>query len=86
MYNARPFAWDGQNIEYVFAMTEPKSKQIIPNMSWMSGSGMTKANVPQTSLAVDSGAIIHFFSNQDLLQLIKVTKSIRIHCGRTIFD
>ena len=55
-------------------------------MSWICGSGLTRANVPQTSLAIDSGATIHFFSNQDLLQSIKATKLIRIHCGGTIFD
>ena len=67
MYDAGPFAWVGQNIENVFVMIESRSKQIIPNMSWMGGSGMTRANVLQTSLVIDSGTIIHFFSNQELL-------------------
>ena len=55
-------------------------------MSWIDGSGMTRANVPQTSFAIDSGATIHFFSNQDLLQSVKAIKSMRIHCGGTTFD
>ena len=48
---------------------------------------MTRANGPQTSLALDSGATIYFFSNQDLLQSIKESdKAMKIHCGRTTFD
>ena len=56
------------------------------NMSWMCGSGLTRANAPQTSLAIDSGAAIHFFSNKDILQLVKATKAVNIHCGRLTFD
>ena len=52
----------------------------------MCGTGLTRANIPQTSLAINSGATIHFFCNQDLLQSIKATKSIGIHCGGTTFD
>ena len=85
-YNAGPFPSVGQNIEYVFAMIESKSKQIIPNMSWMCGSGLTRANVPQTSLAIDSGATIHIFSKKDLLQSVKATKAVKIHCGGSTFD
>ena len=55
-------------------------------MSCMSGSGLTRANVPQAALAIDSGATIHFFCNQDLLQSIKATKSMTIHCGGSTFD
>ena len=55
-------------------------------MSWNGSSGMTRANFPQTSLVLDSGATIHFFSNQDLLQSIKATKSMKIYCGGTTFD
>ena len=55
-------------------------------MSGMCGSGLTRANVPQTSLAIDSGATIHFFSNKDLLQSVKVTKAVKIHCGGSTFD
>ena len=86
MYDAGPFAWVEQNIEYVFAMIESKGKQIIPNMGWMCGSGLTRANVPQTSLAIDSGATIHFFSNKELLQSIKATKATKIHCSGSTFD
>ena len=86
MYDARPFAWIGQNMEDVFAMIESISQQIIPRMIWNLSSGMTRANVPQTSLGIDSGATIHFFSNQDLLQLIKGTKLMKIRCGGTTFD
>ena len=42
MYDAGPFAWVGQNIEYVFAMIESRGKQIILNMGWMGSSGMTR--------------------------------------------
>ena len=51
----------------------------------MCGSGLTRANVPQTSLAIDSGATIHFFSNKELLQSIKATKATKIHCGGLTF-
>ena len=81
MHDAGPFTWVEQNIEYVFAMIELKSKQIIPNMGWMYGSGLTRENVPQTSLAIDSGATIYFFSNEELLQSIKATNATKIHCG-----
>ena len=67
-------------------MIESKSKQIIPNMGWMCGSRLTRANVPQTSLAIDSGATIHFFSNKELLQSIKAAKAIKIHYGKSTFD
>ena len=67
-------------------MIKSKSKQIVPNMSWICSSSLTRANVPQTSLATDSGASIHFFSNQDLLQSIKATKLMRIHYSGTTFD
>ena len=62
------------------------SKQIIPSMNWVSGSGLTRANVSQTTLAIDSGATIHFFSNKDLLQSIKLIKKMKIHCGGSTFD
>ena len=52
-------------------------------MGW---NGKTRANVPQTSLAINSGATIHFFSNQELLQLIKPIKKMKIHWGGTSFD
>ena len=56
-------------------------------MKWNSNSGVTRANVPQTSLALDSGATIHFFSNQELLQAIKKSDNLMtIHCGGTTFD
>ena len=86
MYNAGPFAWARQNIEYFFALIKSRSKEIILNMSWMCGSGLTRANVLQTSLAIDSGATIHFFSNEDLLQSVKATKSVKIHCGGSTFN
>ena len=68
MYDAGPFAWVCQNIEYVFVMIEPTIRLIIPNMSWMGGNRVTRANVPQTSLAIDSGVTIHFFSNREPLR------------------
>ena len=56
-------------------------------MNWNGDSGVTRANVPQTSLALDSSATIHFFSNQELLQAIKKSdNSIDIHCGGSTFD
>ena len=52
----------------------------------MCSSGITRINVLYTSLAIDSGATIHFFSNQDFLQSIRATKLMSIHYGGTIFD
>ena len=86
MYNAQPNDWVSKNIKYVFAMIESKSKQIIPNMNWMGRNGRTRANVSQTSLAIDSGATVHFFSNPELLRSIKSIKTAKIHCGGTSFD
>ena len=62
------------------------SKQIIPNMNWVGGSGVTRANVSQTTLAIDSGATIHFFSNRALLEAIKLIKKMTIHCGGSTFN
>ena len=74
-------------MEYLFAIIESSSRQIFPRVSWNGNSGVTRANVPQTSLALDSGATIHFFSNQDLLQAIKKSnKPITIHCGGSTFN
>ena len=61
VYDARPFNWVRPNMEYVFAMIESTSKQIFPRMNWNGNSGVTRANVPQTSFALDSSATIHFF-------------------------
>ena len=61
MYDAGPFAWVGQNMEYVFTMIDSTNQQITHRMSWNGSSDMTRANVPKTSLALDSGATIHFF-------------------------
>ena len=85
MYDTLPFSWVGRHIEYVFAMLESR-RQIIPNMSWIGGNGKTRANVSQTSLAINSGATVHFFSNKELLQSIKPIKKMKIHCGGSIFD
>ena len=74
-------------MEYVFAMIDSLIKQMFPRISWSGNSRGTRANVPQTSLALDSGATIHFFSNQDLLQAIKKSdKPITIHCVRSTFN
>ena len=45
-----------------------------------------RANVPQTLLAIDSGAAIHFFSNEDLLQSVKATKAVKIYYVGLTFD
>ena len=55
-------------------------------MNWMSRNGRTRANVSQTSLAIDSRATVHFFSNPELLRSIKTIKTAKIHCGGTSFD
>ena len=83
MYDAQPNDWVSKNIKYVFAMIESKSKQIIPNTNWMGRNGRTRVNVSQTSLAIDSRATVHFFSNLELLQSIETAK---IHCGGASFD
>ena len=84
LYDAMLSPWIGKKVEYVFAMLE-SSRQIVPNMSWV-GFGRTRANVSQTTLAIDSGATIHFFSNKELLRSIKTIKKMKIHCGGTTFD
>ena len=71
VYDAGPFNCVGRNMEYVFTMIESTSRKIVSRMNWNGNSGVTRVNVPQTSLALDSGATIHFFSNQELLQAIK---------------
>ena len=86
MYDTGPIAWVGQNVEYVFTMIESTSRLIFPRINWNGSNGMTRA-VPQTSHALDSGATIHFFGNQDLLQSIKeIDKSMKINCGGTTFN
>ena len=49
---------------------------------------MTRANVQQNSLVLDSGATIHFFSNEDLLYMLremKESEKFTIHCGGRSF-
>ena len=86
IYDAQPTDWVCQNIKYVFAMIESTSRHIILNMNWMGRNGRTRANVSRTSLATDSGATVHFFSNPELLRSIKTIKTAKIHCGGTSFD
>ena len=87
VYDSGPFNWVGFNMKYVFAMIVSTSRQIFPRMNWNGNSGVTRANVPQTSLVLNSGATIHFFSNQELLQAIKKSNnSMTIHCGGSTFD
>jgi len=81
MYDAGPFNWVGRNIEYVLALLD-SSKQIFPRVNFNSTNGVTRANVPQTTLAIDSGATIHFFSNPELLKLIReIINKFTVHCG-----
>ena len=69
-------------MEYIFPMVESTGRQLFPRMNWKGSSGLTRANVPQLLLALDSGATIHFFSNQELLQSIKKSDRVmKIHCG-----
>ena len=87
MYDAGPFNWVRPNMKYVFAMIESTSRQIFPRMNWNGNSGVTRVNVPQTSLVLDSGATIYFFGNQEFLQAIKKSdNSMTIHCGGSTFD
>ena len=87
MYDVGQFNWVRINMEYVFAMIESSSRQIFPRISWSGNSGVARAYIPQTSLALDSGATIHFFSNQELLQAVKKSdKPITIHCGGSTFN
>ena len=67
MYNAGPFSWVRPNMEYIFVMIESTGRQLFPRMNWKGSSGLTRANVPQLSLTLDSGATIHFFIDQELL-------------------
>ena len=62
MYDTGPFNWVRPNIEYVFTMIESTSKQIFPRMNWNGSSGVTRANIPQTSLALNNGATIYFLA------------------------
>ena len=54
-------------------------------MKWMRKHGRSRANVPQTSLAIDNGATVQFFSNWELLKLIKLFKKMKIRCGGSSF-
>ena len=86
MCDAGPFNWVGRNIEYVLAILE-SSKQIFPRLNFGSTGNLTRANVPQTTLALDSGATIHFFSNSELLKLIKESANkLTVHCGGSSFQ
>ena len=86
MYDAGPFNWVGRNIEYVLALLD-SSKQIFPRVNFNSTNGVTRANVPQTTLAIDSGATIHFFSNPELLKLIReIINKFTVHCGGKSFQ
>ena len=86
MCDAGPFNWVSRNIEYVLAILE-SSKQIFPRLNFGSTGNVTRANVPQTTLALDSGATIHFFSNPELLKLIKEsTNKLTVHCGGSSFQ
>ena len=76
VYDAGPFNWVRPNMEYVFAIIESTSRHIFPRMNWNGNSGVTRVNVLQTSLALDSGASIYFFSNQELLQAIKKSDNL----------
>ena len=86
IYDAQPNDWVSKNTKYVFTMIESKRKQINPNINWMGRNGRTRANISQTSLAIDSGATVHFFSNPELLRSIKVINTAKIYCGGTSFD
>ena len=60
MYDAGPFSWIRPNMDYIIAMIESTGRQLFPRMNWKGSSGLTRANVSQLSLALDSGATIHF--------------------------
>ena len=82
MYGARPFDWAGRNIGYVFATIASVGRQLFPSIK-MKG-GMTRANVNQMALVLDSGATIDFFSNLKLMKWLRTLHAedeMTIHCG-----
>ena len=74
-------------MESVFAMIESTNKYITPIMNLNDNNGVTRANAPQTSLALDSSATIHISSSQEVLHAIKKSNNLMtIHYGVTTLD
>ena len=46
-------------MKYVFTMVGSTSRQIFLRVNWNGSNSMTRANVPQTSLILNSGATIY---------------------------
>ena len=56
--------------------------QLFANIKGLKNGIMTRANVPQTVLVLDSGATIHFFSNENMMKNIHDgPEPLIIHCG-----
>ena len=58
------------------------------SLKFKSQGDVTRANVQQTSLVLDSGATIHFFGNVDLLYMLqekKESEKYTVHCGGRSF-
>ena len=61
--------------------------QLFANVKGLKNGIMTGANVPQTVLVLDSGATIHFFSNENMMKDIhNGPEPLRIHCGGKSWD
>ena len=62
------------------------NKQMVPQMRGSKAKSksvrFTRANVPQNSLVLDSGATVHLISNPEMMQkLHHKSNSTTIHCG-----
>ena len=70
---------DANPNKYVFGVTVDRGEEQTLTRT---RKGMTRANVPQNTLALDSGASVHFFSNKNLMEkCYELGRASTIHCG-----
>ena len=70
---------DANPNKYVFGVTVDRGEEQTLTRT---RKGMTRANVPQNTLALDSGASVHFFSNENLMEkCYELGRASTIHCG-----
>ena len=71
--------YDADPNRYVLGVTADRGKDQVLTKT---RKGMTRANVPQNTLALDIGASVHFFSNENLMEkCYELGKASTTHCG-----